>query len=138
MFERIRMLGSSISGLISGILFGIVIVSLYLLFTYNNNILPFIFPLILSIISAISFFLPKFLRISYSISGFISGILIVITAFSTLVIFLKENIIFLLIETSFVVLAFLSTFILMLTMEIRMEKKEKEEIKVPKPPYERL
>jgi len=138
MFERIRMLGSSISGLISGILFGIVIVSLYLLFTYNNNIIPFIFPLILSIISAVSFFLPKFLRISYSISGFISGILIVITAFSTLVIFLKENIIFLLIETSFVVLAFLSTFILMLTMEIRMEKKEKEEIKVPKPPYERL
>jgi len=138
MFERIRMLGSSISGLISGILFGIVIVSLYLLFTYNNNILPFIFPLVLSIISAISFFLPKFVRISYSISGFISGILLVITAFSIFVIFLKENIIFLLIEISLAVLAFLSTFILMLTMEIRMEKKEKEEIKVPKPPYERL
>ncbi len=138
MFERIRMLGSSISGLISGILFGIVIVSLYLLFTYNNNILPFIFPLILSIISAISFFLPKFVRVSYSISGFISGILLVITAFSTFVIFLKQNIIFLLIELFLVVLAFLSTFILMLTMEIRMEKKEREEIKVPKPPYERL
>ncbi len=142
MFERIKMLGSSIVGLISGVLFGIVIISLYLIFSSNLNIIYFTIPVIISIIAAVSFFLPNFVRVPYSISGFISGILLVITAFSIFLLFFKENIFFIIVEIFLVVIAFLSTFLLMLTMEIRRgikkEKGSEEKTREIKPPYERL
>ncbi len=142
MFERIKRLGSSLVGLISGILFGVVIISLYLIFSAGLNIFYFTIPVIISIVAAFSFFLPNFIKIPYSISGFISGILLVVTAFSIFHLFLKENILYIFLEIFLVIIAFISTFLLMLTMEIKKEiKKEKENEEKGreiKPPYERL
>ncbi|MEL9999377.1 MAG: hypothetical protein QXG55_01955 [Thermoplasmata archaeon] len=134
-------------GLISGILIGITAVSLYLIYQYKISIYGFLIPVITAALSSFVIFLPNYIKISRTISSFISGILIVLTGF-IIFIFFGDNIlnpsITLMALASIIlsVITFFSIFFLFISLErreiLQVIKEEIKERKIEKPPMNRL
>lgn len=146
-FEYFSRMGGGLLGLISGILIGITAVSLYLIYIYSLPFYGFIFPVVTSALASFSLFLPRYTRISGTISSFISGILIVLTGF--IIFFFFSNDIFrplialeALASVILSIIIFFSIFFLFLSLGPGERKQgEGEEVKqrkVEKPPMDRL
>ncbi len=145
--EYFSRIGGGILGLVSGILIGITAVSLYLIYRYGIPLYGFLLPVITSAFASFVIFLPRYARITGTISSFISGILIVLTGF-IIFFFFGEKIfdpsVALMVLASVVlsVITFFSIFFLFLSLGVResrpVEKMEIKEKKIEKPPMDRL
>ncbi|MBD6955320.1 MAG: hypothetical protein ACP5GE_05740 [Thermoplasmata archaeon] len=146
-FEYFSKIGGGFLGLVSGILIGITAVSLYLIYQNGIPIYGFILPVATSALGSFVIFLPKYARISGTISTFISGILIVLTGF--LIFFFFSNRILepliameALASVILSIMTFFSIFFLFLSLGSRSvnhtEKQETRERKIEKPPMDRL
>ncbi|MGC9176505.1 MAG: hypothetical protein ACP5F1_05445, partial [Thermoplasmata archaeon] len=80
MLSKLERLNSATLGLISGIMIGIVVVSLYFIYLFNLNIFEFLPPIILAIVAGFLMFAHVLYKFSSTFTNFFSGIIIVIAA----------------------------------------------------------
>ncbi len=158
MFNKLDRYGSSTLGLISGLMIGVVVVSLYFIYIYNLGLFQFLPPIILSILAATLMFIHIIYKFSSTVSNFLSGIIIVLSALFIFIDFRNQLnsttgqsiTLFSIILT---IISFFAIIFLMKAIEIKMltepqkeipphnemplsvEKKQKEH---PKPPMDRL
>ncbi|MGC8662794.1 MAG: hypothetical protein ACP5TX_00090 [Thermoplasmata archaeon] len=158
MFNKLDRYSSSSLGLISGILIGIVAVSLYFIFLFNLGLFQFLPPVILAVIAGFLMFAHVVFKFPSTFTNFFSGIIIVLAALFIFIDFRNQTNSMngqLLIAFSIVltIISFFSTVFLMKATEIKIltepqkelpkqkeipldiEKKQKNH---PKPPMDRL
>lgn len=158
MFNKLDRFSSSNLGLISGLLIGTVVVSLYFIYIFNIGLLQFLLPIILAIVAAVLMFIHVIYKFSSTISNFLSGIIIVLAALFIFIDFRNQldgitGKMDVLLSIALTAVSFFSVIFFMKAIEIRMltepqvepprqkemplntEKKQKEH---PKPPVDRL
>lgn len=158
MFNRLERWNSSILGLISGLMIGVLVVSLYFIYYFNLGIFQFLPPIILAIAASVLMFIHIFVKFSSTLSNFFSGIIIVLAALVTYIDFMDQlnsntGIMLLVFSVFLTILSFFAIVFLMKALEIKMltepqpvpsEKKEmplkmeKKQKEHPKPPMDRL
>jgi len=158
MFNKLDKYGSSTLGLISGLMIGVVVVSLYFIYTYDLGLFQFLPPIILAILAAILIFIHIIYKFPSTASNFLSGIIIVLSALFIFIDFRNQlnsttGQTITLLSIILTIVSFFSIIFLMKAIEIKMltepqkemlphnemplsvEKKQKEH---PKPPIDRL